>query len=183
MSLGPMAPLAFIGLQTLQIIISPIPGEATGFIGGFLFGKWAGFIYSTIGLTIGSGLAFCIARQFRRLISKRLKRSDLYNKFEKLIEHQGIFIFFLFFIMPGFPKDFLCYFLGLSRMPWQAFIIIVFLGRMPGTLMLTLQGANVYDGNIKGFLWLLVITLIVVAPSWYFRQRVYRWVDQHSLKE
>jgi len=34
----------------LQVIpISPIPGEATGILGGFLFGQWLGLLYSTIG--------------------------------------------------------------------------------------------------------------------------------------
>jgi hypothetical protein len=51
---GILAPVFFILLQALQVIISPIPGEATGFLGGYLFGAWGGFIYSTIGLTLGS---------------------------------------------------------------------------------------------------------------------------------
>ena len=182
-SQGPLAPLAFIALQSLQILISPIPGEATGFIGGFLFGKWLGFIYSTFGLTLGSAGAFFLSRQFRRMVKSRLVRSRIYNRFERLIEHQGLFIFLILFLFPGFPKDFLCYFLGLSRMPWQAFLAIATLGRMPGTLALTLQGANVYDGNIVGFLCILFISLIVICPAWYFRERIYQWVEAHSLKE
>src|SRR5437773_10867434 len=51
---GVLAPVVFILLQAMQVIISPIPGEATGFLGGFLFGEWLGFLYSTIGLTAGS---------------------------------------------------------------------------------------------------------------------------------
>src|SRR5256886_11601677 len=52
--LGVLAPVLFIALQTLQVIMSPIPGEATGFLGGYLFGEWLGLCYSTIGLTIRS---------------------------------------------------------------------------------------------------------------------------------
>ncbi len=182
-SLGPLAPVAFILLQILQIIISPIPGEATGFIGGFLFGSWLGFFYSTLGLSLGSGLAFWISRQFRRLVQDWLKASPLYNRFERLLEHQGLFVCFIFFLIPGFPKDFLCYLLGLSRMPWQAFLVIASVGRIPGTLMLSLQGANLYDGNVRGLFWLLGISLVVVAPSWWYREAIYEWVDRHSLEE
>src|SRR6059036_3062458 len=46
--LGVLAPVLFIALQTLQVIMSPIPGEATGFLGGYLFGEWLGLCYSTI---------------------------------------------------------------------------------------------------------------------------------------
>jgi uncharacterized membrane protein YdjX (TVP38/TMEM64 family) len=62
-SFGPFAPLVFMGIQFLQVLFAPIPGELTGFIGGFLFGTGAGFIYSTIGLTLGSWVAFLIARR------------------------------------------------------------------------------------------------------------------------
>ena len=36
--LGVLGPILFMLLQALQVIISPIPGEATGFLGGYLFG-------------------------------------------------------------------------------------------------------------------------------------------------
>src|SRR5215475_11064748 len=32
---GILAPIIFMALQALQVIVSPIPGEATGFLGGF----------------------------------------------------------------------------------------------------------------------------------------------------
>ncbi|MCK4425310.1 MAG: TVP38/TMEM64 family protein [Deltaproteobacteria bacterium] len=183
LSLGHLAPFAFISLQALQVVISPIPGEATGFIGGFLFGKWAGFFYSSVGLTLGSAIAFFLSRQFRRLVRLWLLRSRLYGRFEHLAEHQGLFIFYILFLFPGFPKDFLCYLLGLSRMPWLAFIAIVILGRMPGTLVLALQGANTYDKDIEGFVSILFLSLLVLVPSLYYRERIYQWVETHSLKE
>jgi uncharacterized membrane protein YdjX (TVP38/TMEM64 family) len=183
LSQGHLAPFAFILLQALQVVISPIPGEATGFIGGFLFGKWAGFVYSTVGLTLGSAIAFFLSRQFRRLVRSLLIRSRLYCRFEHLAKHRGLFIFYILFLFPGFPKDFLCYLLGLSRMPWLAFIAIVILGRMPGSLVLALQGANTYDKDIEGFVSILFLSLLVLVPSLYYRERIYQWVETHSLKE
>ena len=43
---GVLAPVIFIALQALQVIVSPIPGEATGILGGYLFGQWLGLLYS-----------------------------------------------------------------------------------------------------------------------------------------
>lgn len=181
--LGSWGPVGFVCIQILQIIFSPIPGEATGLLGGFLFGKWAGFLYSTIGLTAGSVLAFLISRQFRRLVLPWLKRSAMYGRFENLLEHQGLFICFFLFLMPGFPKDFLCYLLGLSRMPLAAFAIITGVGRIPGTLMLSFQGAEIYNGNTAGLIALLIITGAVALPAWYWRETVYGWVEAHTLKD
>ncbi len=61
-SFGPLSVVIFIGLQILQVIVAPIPGEVNGFIGGYLYGPVLGTLYSTIGLTIGSWLAFILAR-------------------------------------------------------------------------------------------------------------------------
>src|SRR4030042_2455381 len=36
-TVGPLAPLFFLLVQKLQVVFAPIPGEATGFIGGLLF--------------------------------------------------------------------------------------------------------------------------------------------------
>ncbi len=177
LSLGPFGPLGFILLQALQVVLSPIPGEATGVVGGFIFGKWLGLIYSTIGLGLGSFIAFSISRHFRRFIEGWLKKSEWYWKLEGLLEHQGIFICFFLYVFPGFPKDFLCYFLGLTRMPWQVFVFISTVGRIPGTLMLSWQGAEIYNGNWAGFISILVVTLIVAGPAWYFRERIYAWVE------
>src|SRR3989304_4896136 len=40
---GYMGPVVFVVVQALQVIVSPIPGEATGLAGGFFFGTppWA----------------------------------------------------------------------------------------------------------------------------------------------
>ena len=183
LSLGPFGPIGFILLQALQVVFSPIPGEATGVVGGFLFGKWLGLFYSTLGLSLGSILAFSIARHFRRFVEPWLKKSQWYWKLEGLLEHQGIFICFFLYVFPGFPKDFLCYFLGLTRMPWQVFVFISTVGRIPGTLMLSWQGAEIYNGNWAGFVSILVITLVVAAPAWYYREKIYAWVESKTREE
>ena len=59
---GAGAPLVFVALQILQVIFAPLPGEASGFLGGYLFGVWRGFFYSSVGLAAGSLINFGIGR-------------------------------------------------------------------------------------------------------------------------
>jgi len=47
----------------MQVIIAPIPGDVTDLLGGFVFGQWLRVLYSTIGLTIGSLVAFWVGRR------------------------------------------------------------------------------------------------------------------------
>lgn len=176
-SFGPLAPLAFIGLQIMQVVISPIPGEATGFIGGYLFGAVKGFIYSTVGLTLGSWLAFSISRLFTPYVTRRLGKTKIYDKFNFIVEHQGVIIAFIFFLLPGFPKDYLCYLLGLSLMPTSVFLVIAAVGRIPGTLMLALQGSKVFDQAYAVFFILLGIALAAVIFSYMAREKIYRLVQ------
>src|SRR6185295_19217774 len=63
-SWGWAAPLVFIGIQAMQVIIAPIPGEITGPVGGALFGTAWGMFYSTVGLTIGTLVCFGLGRMW-----------------------------------------------------------------------------------------------------------------------
>jgi uncharacterized membrane protein YdjX (TVP38/TMEM64 family) len=173
---GSLAPLVFILLQALQVIFAPIPGEATGFIGGYLFGAPLGLLYSTIGLTIGSTLAFLIARWLEEHYVKRWIPGEILKKFDFLMERQGALISFILFILPGFPKDYLCFVLGLSHMPLKLFLLICTVGRIPGTLLLTLQGAKVYKGDYYSTLIILGLCLGLVVTLGYYREEVYRWM-------
>ncbi|MEZ0329603.1 MAG: TVP38/TMEM64 family protein [Dissulfuribacterales bacterium] len=178
-----LAPIFFIALQITQVVISFVPGEATGILGGFLFGPWLGLIYSIIGLTIGSMASFFAGRYFRALIKHYIEQTNIYNRLENLAEHQGIFITFIFYLIPGFPKDILCYIMGFSRIPWQAFFIISTIGRIPGTWLLTIQGADLYDGNIHHALAIFTVSLLCMVPVWFYREKIYTWIEKHTLKD
>lgn len=173
---GPWAPLVFIVLQSFQVVFAPIPGEATGFLGGYLFGGFLGFVYSTIGLTLGSMGAFLIARWLEEHVVARWIPKEILNKFDFLMERQGALIAFILFLFPGFPKDYLCFLLGLSHMPFKLFLLISTVGRLPGTLMLTLQGGKVYEGDYWGTGIILGLCLLLMVVLSYYREAVYRWI-------
>ena len=59
---GPAGPLICIGLQFLQVVIFAIPGEFTQIAAGYVFGTWWGFLYSIIGILLGSAFDFGFAR-------------------------------------------------------------------------------------------------------------------------
>ena len=176
---GPIGgPLAFMGLQILQVVLAPFPGEASGFVGGYLFGAMPGLIYSTIGLTIGSIINFTLARVLGRRYVAKWMPADSLERFDRLAKHQGTILFFAFFVFPGFPKDYLCIFLGLTALSFKVFILMAGIGRIPGTLMLSLQGAQVFQRDFTTLAVLIAITLAFVVPAYIWRQRIYAWVDR-----
>ena len=148
-SFGQGAPVIFIIIQILQVLFAPFPGEATGFIGGFLFGTAKGFIYSSIGLTAGSWINFSIGRFMGKRFVRKLIPERQLDRLDKIVKRQGVIVLFILFIIPGFPKDYLCLFLGLSTLPLKIFLILTGIGRMPGTLMLSLQGSYIFEQKIR----------------------------------
>jgi uncharacterized membrane protein YdjX (TVP38/TMEM64 family) len=174
--MGPYAPLVFIALQAIQVVVAPVPGEATGFLGGLVFGTTLGFLYSTIGLTLGSLMAFGLGRWLGLPVVRRLISPDFYGKFGFVTRPGAELVILLFFIIPGFPKDYLCFFLGVSPIPFGVFLVICIFGRMPGTWMLSIQGAKVGGGHYLDFLVILTLTAAAAVPAYIFRDKIYSWL-------
>jgi uncharacterized membrane protein YdjX (TVP38/TMEM64 family) len=182
-SYGAYGPLAYILLQILQVVIAPIPGGAIEFLGGVLFGVKAGLIYSMIGLTLGSWLAFELARIFEKLAVEKFVSEETRKKFDYLVEHQGVILSFILFLIPGFPKDALCYILGLTPMHLGIFLVISTIGRIPGTLMATLQGAKAFEHQYYTFGLLLGVSFLVVLIFYIYHEEIHNLVKKLRKRE
>jgi uncharacterized membrane protein YdjX (TVP38/TMEM64 family) len=177
-SFGPYSPLAFILLQVVQVVVAPIPGAPVGFLGGYLFGVQAGFIYSMIGLTIGSWLAFSIAGVFEKWIMQKLVSSKKLKKFDYLMEHEGVILSFFLFLIPGFPKDALCYILGMTSMRSGTFLMISTIGRIPGTVIATLQGAKVYHQHYTIFFVLVGVSTLITLVFYVYGEEIHNLIKK-----
>ncbi len=169
---GPAAPLAYIGVQIAQVIAAPIPGEVSGLVGGYLFGGWAAFFYSTVALGIGSVIAFFGGRLIAGTFPERIRSSGTYKKFNHLVSGNDFLLPLVLFVFPGFPKDSLSYVLGASDMDWRLFAVIATVGRMPGTLVLSFQGAQVYAQDWRGLFVFSLAAAVVFAPMFLLRHRL-----------
>ncbi len=179
---GPAAPLIFMVIQVLQVMFAPVPGEATGFIGGYLFGVIKGFIYSSIALSLGSLINFGIGRFLGRRYVRKLIPPRHLKRFDAMIRREGALVVFILFILPGFPKDYLCLFLGLSALPIKIFFFMATIGRMPGTFILSLQGAMFFEQN---YLLLALATggcSIIVLLGYQYRHKLYGWIEKQNAK-
>jgi uncharacterized membrane protein YdjX (TVP38/TMEM64 family) len=171
-SLGPLSFIGFMGLQAAQVIISPIPGEVTGLLGGFLYGKFLGIVLSTIGLTAGSWIAFSLSRSFGRPFAERFVTKATMSRYDYLLHHKGAFLVFLLFLIPAFPKDYLCYILGLGHLSTKEFLVISTIGRFMGTVLLTLGGDYIRHHQYSRFFLLTGIAIVSILLSMLYRQRI-----------
>jgi len=156
-SLGRHSVPVFISLQVLQVVIAPIPGDVTGLIGGYLYGPVWGTLYSSIGLTIGSWLAFALARLYGLPLVEKAITPSFIQKYDYFMKHRGVWVSFLLFLIPGFPKDYLCYILCLSHMGTWTFLLICTTGRLYGTILLSVGGSCLHNRHSTALLYLLGI--------------------------
>jgi uncharacterized membrane protein YdjX (TVP38/TMEM64 family) len=175
-NLGPYSPAVFVILQVLQVIAAPFPGELTGVAGGYVYGETFGFLLSTIGLCLGSWVAFELASILGRPFVERFVKREVLAKFNFLTTKTGTFICFVFFLFPGFPKDYLCYVLGLSRMKLSTFLIVSIVGRLPGTYLLTMQGATIRNEEYHTFLILAFVSIIALGAAYFYRNQLFAWI-------
>jgi uncharacterized membrane protein YdjX (TVP38/TMEM64 family) len=171
-SLGPWSFAGFIVLQALQVVAAPIPGEATGLLGGYLYGTYLGILLSTIGLTLGSYVAFALSRAFGRPFAEKFVPEPAMKRFDYLLHHKGLFLVFLLFLLPGFPKDYLCYILGLGHLSTLEFLVVGTTGRLFGTILLTLGGNYLRFEQYGRFSILLGAAVVLVAVAIIFRERL-----------
>ncbi|NCO67897.1 MAG: TVP38/TMEM64 family protein [Nitrospirae bacterium CG_4_10_14_0_8_um_filter_41_23] len=171
-SLGPAAFVGFILLQVVQVVITPIPGEVTGVLGGILYGPYLGVLLSTIGLTIGSYIAFALSRAFGRPFVEKFVDERTMSRFDYLLHLKGAFLVFLLFLIPGFPKDLLCYILGLGHITTAEFLVIGGTGRLFGTILLTLGGSYIRHHQYYRLFILLGIAIVIILFSMAYKDKL-----------
>ncbi len=181
-SLGPFGFMGFILLQAFQVVAAPLPGEVTGLLGGYLYGTFIGTILSTIGLTLGSLLAFILGRLLGRPFVERVVDPTILNKFDYLLHHKGAFLVFFLFLIPGFPKDYLSYFLGLSKLSLVEFAVIAGVGRLLGTILLSLGGNYLRHQDYEKFFSLIGVAILITLIVWTFKDKIERFLRIWHIK-
>jgi len=186
-SLGAWGFAGFILLQVVQVVAAPIPGEASGVLGGYLYGPFLGVLLSTVGLTLGSFIAFSLSRYFGRPLTERFVDARTMERFDYLLHHKGAFLVFLLFLIPGFPKDYLCYILGLGHLTTLEFLSIATTGRLLGTILLTLGGTYLRDQHYYRFFLLSGAAVVLVFLTIAYRDRIEkffrRFHERHRIKK
>ncbi|MBI4965524.1 MAG: TVP38/TMEM64 family protein [Desulfomonile tiedjei] len=179
-SWGTAAPAAFVFVQALQVVLAPIPGEFTGAVGGFIFGVAPNVLYSTIGLGVGSAIAFLASRTVGLPLVKLVVPCHCLEKFHFLVNRRGTFIALILFTLPGFPKDILCFILGLSPMGFLTFLWVCTLGRIPGTMMLSFSGSAFYNQDWYLLGLVAVVCLAFIGAFLLARDRIEVWLKKKS---
>lgn len=158
---GILGVLAFIGMVILQVLLAIIPGGPFEIGAGYAFGVVKGTLICDIAMTIASVIIFLFVKKFglrfvELFVSKEKIESVNFLKSSRRSES----IIFLFFLVPGTPKDLLSYLVGLTDMKLSHWIFICGVGRLPAIFLSALSGSAL--SSAKYHLAIILIAAIIV---------------------
>ncbi len=156
--------LAALGVQVLQVVVSPIPGQVVEIAMGTCYGTVGGALLCLLGSAIGAYLIMVFVKKFGVKVVELFVSTEEINKMkfinsEKKLER----LTFILFVLPGTPKDPLIFFFGLTKIKTSTFIVIQTLARAPAMFATTLGGKLLADQNYLGAIIVFAVMLVLAA--------------------
>lgn len=165
-SLGAMAPIVFIGMCILRGVTF-LPCGLLSALGGIVFGKLQGTIFTLFGLTAGSVLTFYLARGIGKDWVKRIL-GHRYDRYEGYISRDFSYSIFLMRVVPILPYDIVSCIAGMSRVRVEKFIVETFIGSLPGVFIYVYFGDSVRSMSLKGVVFSVgFIAIFAIMPFLY----------------
>lgn len=172
-STGRFGTLIFIFFQMLQTVIAPIPGEVIQVAGGYIYGMILGLAYSTLGMILGAVIAFYFTRLIgASYIDKLIKKKKSQWIIDIMDSKKFVVTLFVFFLIPGLPKDFLIYVAGLTPIKPLKFFGILFISRFPWILASVGIGTNIHYGNYLSTIIISLIALILFVLGIIYKDKL-----------
>jgi len=174
---GVWSPALFVLLQVFQVIVFMVPGEILQIAGGWLFGILPGSLLSIVGISLGSMVDFALARVLGKRFVKGLFGNQKLERFDRITHSpRAEAAFFLLFVIPGMPKDVLCFVAGLSTLRPATFLLVSMLGRVPGIVGSAVMGAAAYEGRTILLVFVAATAAVLFGLGAVFKDRIHDWI-------
>ena len=169
---GVLAPLVFVAIQALQVVVAPIPGQVVALVAGYLFGPFWGTVYSLTGVLIGSTIAFSLAKRYGRSFVEDVIHEDVVSRFDEFVDTVGVPGLFAFVIIPGLPDDAICFLSGLTKWRLPTFLAVISVGRLPAYVFTVYAGGELANGRFLTAIALIALVVIASIVGYYKQETV-----------
>ena len=168
----PWSVLMFMAASFLQVVAAVIPGGPFEIAAGYAFGVFLGTLICDISMTLGSVFVFLMVRKFG------MRFAELFVPREKIesvsfLKQSGKrdLLTFLFFLVPGTPKDIFTYFVGFTDMKLPIWILITFVGRFPAIFLSVVSGDAAGEKNYLMFIIVICVIVFTAVTGYLFYER------------
>ena len=171
--LGAWAPLAYVAIVTVEVVVAPIPGTILYAPAGVIFGGFWGGLLSLIGNIVGAALSFVLMRVLGRAVFERLVEREHLESFEQRLARNGTLVVFLLRVNPLTSSDIVSYAAGATSMPMWKLVLGTALGMAPLCFLQAYLAENlliafprlIYPLLLAGLAY-AVIFVWVIKQSW-----------------
>ena len=169
----------YLAAEILQIMIFILPGQVFQFAAGYLFGFLPGLLYTFIGAVLGETITFFLARILGSdAIHLMLGEEKSRHYTELLSSKKAYIITFLLYLIPGLPKDAVCYAAGVSGIRFLPFLVISLAGRMPAMAGSIAFGAMYMKKDLAGMATVALVVGIICLICIIERKRLLSHIDK-----
>lgn len=131
----------FILFYIIAVVLM-LPGSLLTLGAGYLFGLGAGFAIVSFASTVGAICAFVIGRfAARDWVAGKLDDMPRFSALDRAVGKRGALVVLLTRLSPAFPFNLLNYALGLTQVPLKTYVLVSWLGMIPGTLLYVYLGS------------------------------------------
>ena len=157
---GAWGVLIAFGIQVLQVVVSPIPGEVIETGMGLTFGWFWGAVIILLGAAVSSWLIMLFVRKWGTRFVELFISLDKINDLKFINSEQKLSRWvMILYMLPGTPKDPLIFFFGLTKIKISSFVMISTLARVPSVITSTIGGHWIHEKKY----WAAAALYIVVG--------------------
>lgn len=172
--LGPLAPVALAGLVAVQQLSAVLPAEPLELAAGYVFGFWKGALVCFAGSLVGAVAIIVLVRLVGdRALALFLSRRRLDDLERFAASPRFELILFVYFLVPGLPKDLMTYAAALARVRPLRILLITSVGRVPSIAASVLASSLAADGDWRaaGAVLAGIVALVLAGAAVYARAR------------
>ena len=159
---GILGRMIYMLIVFLQVVIAIIPGEPLEIAGGYAFGTIEGTLLYLGAAMLGSLVVFLLVRRFGIRLLEIFFTKDRIESLKILkTNRKRAILFFFIFLIPGTPKDLLCYYAGLTDMKLSTFLLINIIGRLPALISSTIGGDALGMQSYTAAIIVFAVTLLL----------------------
>jgi len=161
----------FIFLMTISTVFAPITIIPMVPFVALLLGPFYTAIYSVIGWSVGSAIAFWIARNLGKPVLLKMVSEEQFTKYHKYIP-EDIGFWWVVFLRMVLPVDILSYVVGLlTNMKMPAYLLATIIGVSPFSFLFAYGYDLVLLKNKIAALFALAFIFFVIIFNYFFFQK------------
>ncbi|MBR5424548.1 MAG: TVP38/TMEM64 family protein [Clostridia bacterium] len=158
--------IVFVAIRVVQTVFKFIPTEPIEIGAGLVWGWFGGFALCLLGNIIGSVIILFMTR---RIGTRILHVFRLENKLQSMRflqdREKRNRLLFIFYLVPGTPKDTMTYFVGLTDINWTEFLILSSIARIPAIVSSTICGDFLGANNFKVAAIVFIVSALLSIPG------------------